>query len=132
MVANQYAAQGITFSSDAGQALFITTQGACQSTPPNFLCTGAASGSINCRSSVICDFAAAVNNLQFDAVGNNNGVGTTFALADIYQNGALSVTGLQLLVSQGNLLPDHQDFSTYSNITRVVLRNHTDGAGTGW
>lgn len=132
LVANQYAAQGVTFSSGSGQAMFVTTQPSFQSTPPNFLCTGPDTGGIDCAGTVIFDFATAVNNLQFDALGNNNGIGSVFALADIYQNGLLTVSNLQLTVSQGDTLPDHQDFSAYSNITKVVLHDHTDGGGTGY
>lgn len=132
VVTNQFAGQGITFSSDGGQVIYITAQPSYQSTPPNFICTGPAGGSINCTGTVIFDFSTPVNGLQFDAVGNQNAIGTSFAQADIYQNGILTVSNLDLLVSLGNLAPDHQDFSAYSNITRVLIHSNTDPAGTGY
>ena len=132
VVTNQFAGQGITFSSDGGQVIYITAQPSYQSTPPNFICTGPAGGSINCTGTVIFDFSTPVNGLQFDAVGNQNAIGTSFAQADIYQNGILTVSNLDLLVSLGNLAPDHQDFSAYSNIPRVLIHSNTDPAGTGY
>ena len=130
VVTNQFAADGITFSSAGGQQILITAQPAYQSTPPNFICTGF--GSINCTGTVIFSFSAPVSNLQFDGVGNQNAIGTAFALADIYQNGILTVSNLALLVALGNLQPDHQDFSAYSGITQVVIHDNTDPAGTGY
>jgi len=130
VVTNQYAAQGITFSSAGGKQILVTAQSIYQSTPPNFLCTGTTG--IDCTGTVIFNFTTPVRNLTFDAVGNQNAIGTPFALADIYQNGILSVSNLSLFVSQGNLLPDHQDLSAYANITGVVIHNNTDPAGTGY
>ncbi len=130
VVTNQFAADGITFSSAGGQQILITAQPSYQSTPPNFICTGFAS--INCTGTVIFSFSAPVNNLQFDAVGNQNAIGTAFALADIYQNGILTVSNLALLVSLGNLQADHQDLSAYNDITQLVIHDNTDGAGTGY
>ncbi len=130
VVTNQYAAQDITFSSAGGEQMLITTQPQYQSTPPNFICTG--TSGIDCMGTVIFSFATPVNNLKFDAVGNQNAIGTSFAEADIYQNGILTVSDLSLLVSQGNLLPDAQDLSAYSNITEVVIHDNTDPAGTGY
>ena len=130
VVTNQYAAQGITFSSLGGGQIYITAQPSYQSTPPNFICTGR--GSIDCVGSVILSFVAPVNNLQFDAVGNQNAIGSSFAFANIYQNGILTVSDLPLLVSQGNFLADHQDLSAYSNITQLYIHSNTDPAGTGY
>jgi hypothetical protein len=130
VVTNQYAADGITFSSEGGEQILVTTQPQYLSTPPNFICTG--TSSIDCVGSVIFTFATPVNDLQFDAVGNQNAVGTPFAVADIYQNGVLTVSNLDLLVSLGNESPDHQDFSAYGNITKVVIHGNTDPAGTGY
>jgi hypothetical protein len=132
VVTNQFAGQGITFSSDGGQVILITAQPSYQSTPPNFLCTGTAGAGINCTGTVIFDFSAPVSGLEFDAVGNQNTIGTSFAQADIYQNGILTVSNLDLLVSLGHLAPDHQDLSAYSNITRVLIHSNTDPAGTGY
>ncbi len=132
VVTNQFAGQGITFSSDGGQVIYITAQPSYQSTAPNFLCTGFAGAGINCTGTVIFDFSTPVNGLQFDAVGNQNAIGSSFAQADIYQNGILTVSNLALLVSQGNYAPDHQDLSAHSNITRVLIHGNTDGAGTGY
>jgi hypothetical protein len=130
VVTNQYAAQDITFSSANGEQILVTTQPAYQSTPPNFICTG--TSSIDCTGTVIFSFTTPVDNLQFDAVGNQNAIGTSFAQADIYQNGVLTVSDLNLLVSQGNYLPDHQDLSAYANITEVLIHSNTDPAGTGY
>jgi len=131
VVTNQYASQDITFSSANGEQILVTAQSEYQSTPPNFICTGSGNG-IDCAGTVIFNFATAVNDLQFDAVGNQNAIGTSFAEADIYENGVLTVSNVQLLVSQGNFLPDHQNFSAYSDITEVVIFNNTDPAGTGY
>jgi hypothetical protein len=130
VVTNQYAAQDITFSSANGEQMLVTTQPQYQSTPPNFICTG--TSGIDCTGTVIFSFSTPVNDLQFDAVGNQNAIGTPFAQADIYQNGILTVSDLNLLVSQGNLLPDHQDLSAYNNITEVLIHSNTDPAGTGY
>ena len=81
---------------------------------------------------MIFNFATPFNNLQFDAVGKQNAIGTSFADANIYENGILTVSDLPLLVSQGNYLPDHQDFSAYSDITEVYIFDNTDPAGTGY
>ena len=132
VVTNQYASQDITFSSTNGEVIYVTTQPQYQSTPPNFICTGPAGGSIDCAGTVVFNFATPVDGLQFDAVGNQNEIGTPFAQADIYENGVLTVQGLNLLVSQGNFLPDHQNFSAYSDITEVVIFDNTDPAGTGY
>ena len=132
VVTNQFAGQDITFSSAGSEVIRVTAQSSYQSTPPNFICTGPASGGIDCTSTVIFNFATPVNGLQFDAVGNQNPIGTSFAQADIYQNGILTVPNLNLLVSQGNFLPDHQNLSAYSNVTEVLIHNNTDPAGTGY
>jgi PEP-CTERM motif len=132
VVTNQFAGQDITFSSAGGEVILVTAQAGYQSTPPNFICTGTAAGGIDCAGTVIFNFATPVDNLQFDAVGNQNAIGTSFAQADIYQNGILTVSNLDLLVSQGNLLPDHQDLSAYSNITEVLIHDNIDPAGTGY
>lgn len=130
VVTNQYAASDITFASEGGRQILVTAQPSYQSTPPNFICTGTLS--IDCAGTVIFSFATPVNSLTFDAVGNQNAVGTSFAQADIYQNGILTVSNLNLLVSQGNYLPDHQDLSAYANITEVLIHGNTDPAGTGY
>jgi PEP-CTERM motif len=130
VVTNQYAAQDITFSSVGGEQLLVTAQSSYQSTPPNFICTG--TGGIDCTGTVIFSFTTPVDNLKFDAVGNQNTIGTSFAQADIYQNGILTQSNLNLLVSQGNFLPDAQDLSAYANITEVLIHSNTDPAGTGY
>lgn len=130
VVTNQYASKDITFSSAGGEQILVTTQPSYQSTPPNFICTG--TGGIDCTGTVVFSFTTPVNSLMFDAVGNQNAIGTSFAQADIYQHGILTVSNLNLLVSQGNFLPDHQDLSKYANITEVVIHSNTDPAGTGY
>jgi hypothetical protein len=132
VVTNQFAGQGITFSSAGGEVIRVTTQAAYQSTSPNFICTSPAGGSIDCTGTVIFNFATPVNGLEFDALGNSNAIGTSFAQADIYQNGILTVSNLNLLVSLGNFQPDHQNLSAYNNITEVLIHNNTDPAGTGY
>lgn len=129
-VTNQYTAQGITFSSAGGKQILVTAQPEYQSTTPNFVCTGTTS--IDCTGTVDFSFTTPVDNLKFDALGNQNAIGTSFAQADIYQNGFLTVSNLKLLVSQGNLLPDHQNLSAYTNITELMIYNNTDPAGTGY
>ena len=129
VVTNQYAGQGITFSS-AGEQILVTTQPGYNSTTPNFICTG--TSYIDCTGTVIFSFSTPVNNLQFDAVGNQIASGSPFAQADIYINGILTVSNLDLLVSLGNYNPDHQDFSAYSDITKVVIHDNIDPAGTGY
>jgi len=129
-VTNQYSAQGIVFSSAGGKRILVTAQPQYQSTTPNFICTGITG--IDCTGTVVFSFTTPVNNLKFDALGNQNAIGTSFAQADIYQNGFLTVSNLKLLVSQGNLLPDHQNLSAYTNITELMIHNNTDPAGTGY
>ncbi len=129
-VTNQYSAQGIVFSSAGGKRILVTAQPQYQSTTPNFICTGTTG--IDCTGTVVFSFTTPVNNLKFDALGNQNAIGTSFAQADIYQNGFLTVSNLKLLVSQGNLLPDHQNLSAYTNITELMIHNNTDPAGTGY
>ena len=46
VITNQYA--GVLFFSTQGNVNYVTTQAQYMSTPPNFLCTGPANGSINC------------------------------------------------------------------------------------
>ncbi len=131
VVTNQYAAQDVTFSSTGGEEILVTTQSSYMSTPPNFICSGTGGG-IDCTATVIFSFATPVDNLQFDALGNSTAIGSPFAEADIYQNEILTVSDLDLLVSQGNYLPDHQNLSAYSDITEVLIHDNTDPAGTGY
>ena len=91
IVTTQFAAQDITFASSAGSDIVVTTQPTYNSTPPNFICSGVGSN-IDCTGTVIFNFTTAVNNLQFDALGNQNTIGTAFAEVDIYQNGVLTVS----------------------------------------
>jgi hypothetical protein len=129
IVTNQYAAQGVTFSSTGGESIVISAQSGYLSTPPNIICTG--SPSIDCTHEVILDFLAPVSNLQFDAVGNQNAIGSSFATIDVFQSNALTAT-FKLLVSHGNFQADHQNLSAYNGITRIRIYNNTDPAGTGY
>jgi len=129
IVTNQYA--HVTFSAFGDERVKITTQAAYNGTKPNFICTGPVAGYIDCTENFVIEFDAAVQNVEFDALGNQTAVGGVFAKVDIYQNFVYTAT-FDMLVTQGNLDPDHQDLSAYSDITKLVFHSNTDGAGTGY
>src|ERR1035438_6289557 len=64
VITNQYA--GVTFSSTSGNVNYVTTQPQYLSTPPNFLCSGPASGGIDCAQETFLNFSSPVNGLNFD------------------------------------------------------------------
>src|ERR1039458_7176959 len=67
VITNQYA--GVTFSSTSGNVNYVTAQSQYQSTPPNFLCSGPASGGIDCAQETFLNFSSPVNGLKFERVG---------------------------------------------------------------
>ena len=128
VVTNQYA--GVEFSSTQGSVNFITAQSQYLSTPPNFICTGPASGGIDCMEETIVTFTGgSVSNLNFDGMGVND-VGVV-ALIDVFTNGAFNST-VQLIGNSEGLSPDHVDLSAFSNVTSIRIHDITDAAGIGW
>lgn len=128
-ITNQYAADGVLFSSTAGNVNYVTTQPAYLSTPPNFICTGPIGGSINCTAETILNFSAPVQNLNFDGMGVNN-TGNVASI-DVFTNGSFNST-VQVVGAGQGFSPDHIDLSAFSNITEIRIYNITDGGGIGW
>ena len=146
-ITNQYA--GVVFSSTGGDVVLTTAQNPPYTgSAPNLICTGVALpvGTVDCSHDLILNFTAPVNNLQFDAFGNQTPLGGTFALADIFQNGILTQTNHVLMVTHAdhnagcpgppNTTPDcaadHQDLSAFAGITQLVIHNNTDTNGTAY
>jgi hypothetical protein len=146
-VTNQYA--GVTFSSAGGDVVLISSQNPPYTgTAPNVICTGVALpiGTVDCSHDLILNFSTPVNNLTFDAFGNQSTVGTQFAEADVYQNGVLTQPNVSMIVThfshtQGcpglpntipDCLPDPQDFTAYAGITQLIIHNNTDTQGTAY
>lgn len=151
-ITNQYS--GVIFSSAGGDVVMTTAQNPPYTgTVPNLICTGQAMpiGTVDCSHDLTLDFTSPVDNLKFDAFGNQSAVGNTFAIADVYQNGSLVPTqpALNLLVSHTShtagcpgdpldpaftpdCLPDPQDLSAFSGITKLVIRGNTDNQGTAY
>src|SRR5205823_905650 len=89
VITNQYA--GVVFSSTQGNVNYVTDQAQYMSTPPNFLCSGPANGSIDCAEETTLTFTGgAVNGLNFDGMGVND-VGVV-ALIDVFTNGVFNST----------------------------------------
>ena len=125
-VTNQYL--NVTFSASGGDIVMITSQAAYNTSPPNMICTGSVAGVVDCAQDLIMTFSVPVNNLVFDALGNQTAIGGTFATADIFQNfGLAPTTTVQLLVQPGggNHNADHQDLSAFANITKLVIHETT-------
>ncbi|MBI5707689.1 MAG: PEP-CTERM sorting domain-containing protein [Armatimonadetes bacterium] len=125
VITTQYA--GVTFSSNSGQENRAEAQN-LGSSLPNFICTFAVGGSINCVNDTYVDFAGGVSNLSFLAIGaDNNGHN---ADVDVFINNVFDHT-VQVI---GNGTPYTPDLVTIagSNITRIEIKNITDGAGLGW
>jgi hypothetical protein len=149
-ITNQYS--GVIFSSSGLDVVMTTSQNPPYTgTVPNLICTGQAMpiGTVDCSHDLTLDFASPVDNLKFDAFGNQSAVGTSFAQADIYQNGVLTQPNLDLLVSHTShtagcpgdpsspaftpdCIPDPQDFSAYAGITKLVIHSNTDTQGTAY
>lgn len=122
-VTNQYANKGVVFSSaDQGQVVQVSTQPSYMSSSPNIIGTATGGGAFNCLYSIVLDFSTPVYNLEFDAVGNQTPIGQPFAYADVYLNfSPTAFAHVPMFVSQGNYLPDHQNFSGYAGITKLVI-----------
>lgn len=126
VVTNQYAAQGVVFSSTPGEGNQVSSQ-AGLSDGLNFICTG--NGSIDCTGETILTFASGASGLSFLAVGSNSpGVQ---ALVDVYVNNAFAAT--QGITVGGNAnVPGLVDLSAYNDITSIRIYDITDPAGLGW
>ena len=127
VITNQYA--GVTFSSTTGNVNYVTAQSQYQSTPPNFLCSGPASGGIDCAQETFLNFSSPVNGLNFDGMGVND-IGVE-AQIDVWTNGVFNST-VQVIGNAQGLAPDHIDLSGFSNITEIRIYNIVDGGGIGW
>ena len=126
-VTTQY--PSVTFSSDTGFENRVTVQSAYNGSKPNFICTAQISGSFTCANTTILDFTDPVDNLTFNGLGINN-TGPV-AQIDVYQAGVLTATQ-PVVGSASGLDPEKQDLSAYPGITRIVIRDVTDGGGIGW
>ena len=127
VITNQYT--GVLFSSTPGFVNYVTTQPAYNSTPPNFLCTGPAGGSINCTAETILTFATPISNLTFDGMGiNDTGL---VAKIDIYTGGIFNATQ-DVIGHAAALNPELQDLTAYNDITEIRIYDITDGGGIGW
>jgi hypothetical protein len=116
----------VTFSSTAGSVNRTVSQN-LGSSLPNFICTGPASGPVDCTHETILDFTSPVNNLSFLAVGvNDMGV---VALVDVFQSGVFSTT--VNVIGHGVPLSS-VDLSAFSNVTRIRIHSITDTVGIGW
>ena len=116
----------VTFSSTAGSVNRTVAQN-LGSSQPNFICTFAASGGIDCTHETILDFTSPVNNLSFLAVGvNDMGV---VALVDVFQNGVFSTT--VNVIGHGVPLSS-VDLSAFADVTRIRIHDITDTVGIGW
>jgi hypothetical protein len=127
VITNQYA--GVTFSSTSGNVNYVTAQSQYQSTPPNFLCSGPASGGIDCAQETFLNFSSPVNGLNFDGMGVND-IGVE-AQIDVWTNGVFNST-VQVIGNAQGLAPDHIDLSGFSNVTEIRIYNIVDGGGIGW
>jgi len=118
-----------TFSSSAGNVNVITAQPDIAHTPPNFICTGPAGGSINCVEDTFVDFTNAVDSLTFWAIGVGD-VGTV-AEVNVFVGDVFDTT-VDIVGLGDQFTPFMVDLSSFSNVTRIELVNITDGAGIGW
>jgi Ca2+-binding RTX toxin-like protein len=128
VVTTQY--PSVTFSSDSGSENVVTEQPSYNGSKPNFICTApVGGGTLDCAQRTILDFTDPVNNLTFNGLGIND-TGPVAAI-DVYQGGVLTATH-SVVGSASGLDPEKQDLSAYPGITRIVIRNITDGGGIGW
>ena len=142
----------VTFTAGGSDVVLTTAQGGASgfqtSSPFNLICTGII-GSIDCIQDLILTFSTPVDNLSFDAFGNQTPIsglpfpgppagpgGTSngvFATADVYEGGSATPTVTQnLLVTHtqaqvltancqvADCLSDPQTLN-YTDITKVVL-----------
>ena len=126
VVTNQF--QEATFSSSAGNVNSVAAT-AFTHTPPNFICTGPAGGSINCVEDTFVDFTNAVDSLTFWAIGVC-GVGTV-AEVNVFVGDVFDTT-VDIVGLGDQLTPFMVDLSSFSNVTRIELVNITDLFGIGW
>jgi hypothetical protein len=139
-VTNQY--PNVTFSAGNGDVVETTPQNPPYTgSPANLICTFYA-GTIDCAADITLTFATPVDNLTFDAFGNQTAVGLRFAVADVYQGG-VTPTSQNLTVSHTqaqdiaancaiiDCLADPQTLN-FTGITKVVIRNNTDPNGTAY
>lgn len=117
-----------TFSSNAGFRVVTSAQNIGNS-PPNFICTAAVGGSIDCTHDVFVDFTSAVNGLSFKAIGDD-AVGTV-AVVDVFDIGGLLGT-VNVVADSVFFTPTLVDLAAFSNVTRIAIRNVTDPGGLGW
>ena len=109
---------------------FVTAQASYLSTPPNFICTGPAGGSITCTADTYVMFATPVSGLTFDGLGINN-TQANVAQVDVYTNGVFNSTVIIPGAGQG-LSPETIDLSAFTGVTEIHIYNITDAAGIGW
>ena len=127
VVTTQY--PSASFSSSGAHVNYVTTQPSFQGTPPNFLCTGPAGGSIDCSGPTIVDFTSPVSGLTLNAMGVND-TGNV-ATIDVYDRGG-RVGTVPVIGHSGGLAPEGQDLSAFVGVTRIVIGSITDGGGIGW
>jgi hypothetical protein len=130
VITNQYAAQGVLFSSTPGNVNYVTTQPSYHGTPPNFLCSGPVNSGIDCAEETIATFTTAVNGLTFQGLGINN-VSSNVAQVDVFTNGAFNSTVIIPGNAQG-FDPELIDLSAFSHITKIRIYDISDGGGIGW
>ena len=128
VVTTQY--PSATFSSIPGEDLVIDNSydfGA--PSYPNYICTAGVQSSIDCTNPVYVDFTSPVNNLTFQALGDNSpGVQ---AQVDVFQGGVYSAT-VPISVNGDFNTPLLVDLSAYGNVTRIAIHDVTDPAGLAW
>jgi hypothetical protein len=138
VVTNQYA--GVTFSSSGGDVILTTAQNPPYlGSVPNLICSGPVGGPVDCTHDVILTFSTPVNNLTFDAFGNQTPAPGTFALVDVFRVSGGSILNQALNVSHTvhcgsptlDCLGDPQSLP-YVGITQIVIHNNTDTAGTSY
>ena len=130
VVTNQYSALDAIFSSSAGNVNFVTTQPSYNGTPPNFICTGPANGSIDCVEDTYVTFATPVSGLTFQGLGTNN-TQANVAQVDVYTNGVFNSTIIIPGAAQG-YNPELIDLSAFTNVTEIHIYDIADAAGIGW
>lgn len=157
-----FAADGVTFCvSDSGPtcpvnppfvALVESGTSYHTSSTPNIITTGMPNGNLQSGSTInlILTFQTPVFNLGFDAFGNDAvSPGSEWAMADVYQNGSSTPTTTTSLLTclngvncatpefNGGTSNDNGTFGDHEtlagpNITKVVIRNDANVAGTAF
>jgi hypothetical protein len=122
VVTNQFAGQGVTFSSEAGSQIDVLAQN-LGSSLPNFIC------STSCTSDIFVDFAAAVSGLTFLSIGAD-------ASGDVGDvrifNGATLLGTVDIMANGTPFTADLVDLSAFAAITRIEIVGITDPAGLGF